>query len=225
MEEGKLESLPEDVLRVHDWLMAAMATSDMAYKLNCYSECVKVLERAAQTIRVAVPDLRWYMAKRGSKGLPKWILNDPDIRARLDSTAFEKWYLDLRGHVLQRNAKNFELIRRAGGVVWDQEPDPDDYKTTMDGVADPDYKAMAGRLGFSEKTVKRLFEEAARLGIVEPLPKRIGRGGKIVYKVGWWQRIPLGIRFYPLLTKERVGKKLSEFRTRRTTEPASAAVP
>jgi hypothetical protein len=225
MEEGKLGSLPEDVLRVHEWLEMAMVTSDVAYKLNGYSECLKVLERAAQTIRVAVPELRWYMAKRGSKGLPKWALEDPDIRARLDRTAFEKWYLDLRQHVLQRSATNCELIRRAGGVVWDQEPDPKDYKTAMDAVADPDYKAMAGRLGVSGKTVKRLFEEAARLGIVEALPKRIGRGGKIVYKVGRWQRCPLGIRFYPLLTKERVGDKLGDFRTRRTRGPACAATP
>jgi hypothetical protein len=161
-------------------------------------EIKKQLERAQSDLRDSYPA---EFSARTEWATPKWLRPDSKEKERkkkkkltkkektwkrLQRYHFEEIYFHLTENILPNTKKTRELIKKAGGQTWSDNY-PDYPGQRLDIILDPDWdrQGLADKLDLSIKTLMRYIKALERIGILIPLPQRIGQGGRKIYTMGY----------------------------------------
>lgn len=110
------------------------------------------------------------------------------VSKRLDKTEFGPFYRYLYNNRYQKwHEKTQDLIEQAGGKHWkgDHGVNTKDIQEMV--VQTFDREKMSKELNLSESSIAKYLGMFADYELLKRLPKRVGRGGKWVYSMGYWQ--------------------------------------
>ena len=209
--EGGQSGIEEDEYDEHDEYIKERIT---------YKTQTRVVNKILEELNFLVKHVK--RLKKKTWEPPMWMVRDKKIWENLQRSKFLEVYPWLRNNLLyRRDKKTWEILDKAGGNCWHGDF-PNKPGATEHIVCMPDFGKMKLDLHMGEKVLALYLKKFSEIGIIWPLPKGIGKGGKNVYALGERRGYPgrdrdkggMASRWYLKETPE-IKKGLRELRIRK----------